>query len=522
MDVSVLIVGAGPVGMSLAIELGSRGIDCLLVEKRDGKLSVPKMSGVSPRAMEFCRRWGITDKVRAASIPEGHGRGIVYLTSLQGVELARSPPPGAGGTRDYTPESPARCAQIFFDPILAAHAKTLRRVTLRYHTSFESLTQHSDRVEAQLFDSATGCRKTIEARYVVGCDGANGTVRPALGIELEGLGTVAQSVNIFFRSPALATLHDKGWAQIYRTIDATGCWGELIPISADGLWRLTVFNDPEGAVDPGVRCRRLMGSDFPFEILSAIPWERNDYVAKSYGNGRVYIAGDAAHQCSPTGGLGMHTGMEEAFNLGWKLAAMLQGWGGPHLLASYQAERRPIAVRNVGLATKAFYAILAIPGYSEASNEEQTEWQSRLQSSVARYTVNESVKMQYTYIDSPVCAIGRKPVQVNGSVFAGPLPGDHVPHRWLTDGRSSLDLFGERFTLLRVGKFALQAGPFVRAASRVGMPLDLVSTDDASVVADFGACLTIVRPDGYVAWRSGEQSEDARAIVDRLRGAATS
>jgi len=351
---SVVIAGAGPVGLGLACELGLRGIDCLLVEKRDGSVTVPKQSMVSARNMEFCRRWGVAAAVRHAVWPQSHPRDFVYLDSLRGRELMRVKVPSYGqrDRRDFTPEAPCPCPQIYFDPILMARVKTFPNVTVRTHTALESFRQDGAGVAVRLTDLSTGSSESVAARYLVGCDGPAGTVRETLRIELGGLGVVAISVNIFFRSAELASLHDKGWARFYRLIDEHGCWSELIPIDGKELWRLTVFDEPASAAEPDALLRKMAGATFPYEILSVSRWERLDFVAQSFGHGRVMIAGDAAHECSPTGGIGMHTGLEEVMNLGWKLAAMIEGWGGPALVASYASERLPIAQRNVELATR--------------------------------------------------------------------------------------------------------------------------------------------------------------------------
>ena len=371
---SVIIVGAGPVGLGLACDLGQRGVDCVLIEKRDGAINVPKQSMVSARNMEFCRRWGVAKTVRTAVWPESHSRDFVYLDSMRGKELLRFKVPSFAqwDKRDFTPETACPCPQIYFDPILGNHARTLPSVTLAYNTRLDHFMQDDDGVTAQLTDMASGATRTLRAQYLVGCDGPSGIVRDALGIGIEGIGAIAHSVNLFFRSADLAVSHDKGWARFYRVIDETGCWGELIPIDGKELWRLTVFDEPLSKADPDFLLRKMTGGPFPYEMISVSPWERRDYVARSYRAGRILIAGDAAHECSPTGGIGMHTGLEEAVNLGWKLAAMTEGWGGPALLASYEIERRPIAVRNVGLATRSYNAIAAIPGWREGV----TDWKA--------------------------------------------------------------------------------------------------------------------------------------------------
>src|SRR5262245_2925469 len=431
---SVIIAGAGPVGLALACELGLRGVDCMLIEKRDGAIKVPKQSMVSSRNMEFCRRWGIADKVRTAVWPESHPRDFIYLDSLRGRELLRVKLPSFAqrDPRDYTPESPCPCPQIYFDPIMAARVRTFANVKLQYNTSLGAFTHDHDGVTAQLTDHATSAKHTVRARYLVGCDGPAGAVREALGIKLEGLGVVANSVNLFFRSAELASFHDKGWARFYRVIDESGCWAELIPIDGKELWRLTVFDQPLNAADPDFLLRKMAGGAFPYEMLSVSPWERRDHVAESYGRGRIFIAGDAAHECSPTGGIGMHTGLEEIMNLGWKLAAVLAGWGGSALLGSYQAERRPVAVRNVEYATRSFRAIASIPGLRGA--DDPAAWRA----APPRWlSVPEHLKSQYCYERSPICVPDGTPApELETAQFVpSTRPGTRAPHAWLPDGR---------------------------------------------------------------------------------------
>ncbi len=366
---------------------------------------------------------------------------------------------------------------------------------------------------AEVTDMATGAARTLRAQYLVGCDGPSGLVRDALGIGIEGIGAIAHSVNLFFRSADLATSHDKGWARFYRVIDETGCWGELIPIDGKELWRLTVFDEPLSKAEPDFLLRKMTGGPFPYEMISVSPWERRDYVARSYGQGRIFIAGDAAHECSPTGGIGMHTGLEEAVNLGWKLAAMAEGWGGPALLASYEIERRPIAARNVGLATRSYNAIAAIPGWREGV----TDWKAN----PAWLSVPEHIKLQYGYDGSPICVPdGTPPVEVEPARFVpSTRPGTRAPHAWLDDDSSTLDLFGDGFVLLRLGAKAPDATRLIEAAKACGVPMREVALADPDVAALYETSLVLVRPDGHVAWRGNACPADAAGIVDRIRGA---
>jgi len=517
-NTSVIIVGGGPVGLALACELGLRNVDCMLVEKRDGSVTVPKQSMVSSRNMEFCRRWGIAQAVRTAVWPESYPRDFVYLDTLRGEEFLRIRMPAYAqrDPRDYTPEAPCPCPQIYFDPILLARIKTFACVKAHYNTSLESFTQDETGVTVTLTDHTTGKQRCVRTRYLVGCDGPAGAIREQLSIKLEGRGTIAKSLNLYFRSAELPAFHDKGWARFYRVIGETGCWGELLPMDGKELWRLTVFDAPLSNAEPDLLLRKMAGGAFPYEMLSASPWDRRDYVAASYGRGRVFIAGDAAHQCSPTGGIGMHTGLEEIMNLGWKLAAMLEGWGGETLLGSYEVERRPIAVRNVEYATRSYNALAAVPGVQDT--DALVAWQT----SPPRWlTVPEHLKSQYCYAGSPICAPDDAPLPAADTAQFVPStwPGSRAPHAWLDDGRSTLDLFGNGFVLLRLGASPPDVSRLVEAANARGVPLSIVALPDPQLAALYERPLVLVRPDGHVVWRGHETPADAAGLIDRIRGA---
>lgn len=509
--ISVLVVGAGPVGLALAAELGRLGVDCRLIEKRDGTVSVPKMSQISARNMEFCRRWGIAERVKRAVWPESHALDFVYAESLTGAELARVRIPSYATRKlDYTPEGPCHCPQIYFDPILAEHVKAMPSVRVHYDTGLESFVDDGEILRAHLTDAVTGEGETIEARFLVGCDGPGGVVRGALGIPIGGEGVVARSINVFFRSGALAARHDKGWARFYRLIDETGCWAELIPIDGAELWRLTVFDDPAFGGDAESYLRRMLGADFPHEILSVMVWDRRDVVAARYGAGPIFIAGDAAHQCSPTGGLGMHTGIEDAVNLAWKLAAVVRGWGGPALLESYSEERQPIAMRNVALATSAYRAIRAIPPLATVKAQ-------GLDGVLAGLTIGEPKKTQIAYENSPICVTdGSSPPD---DPVPSARPGARAPHAWLADGRSTLDLYGDGFALLRFTGAPDPALLLTAAAAR-GVPMTATQIDDPAIAALHERTMVLVRPDGHVAWRGDTLPADPAVLVERVRGAA--
>lgn len=517
-EIDVLIAGGGPVGLALALELGVRGVKVSLIEKRDGSVTVPKMSMVSTRNMEFCRKWGIADQVRDAVWDPDRELDFVYAESLRGRELARNKIPSYNRSRAAapTPEVSCHCPQLYFDPILKARAAAEPTVGFAYMTSLIDFKADDEGVDC-LLSTQDGERKQ-RARWLVGCDGAASAVRDKLGIALEGHGVMARSVNIFFRSQDLVERHDKGWARIYRFIDQGGCWSELIPIDGEDLWRLAVFDEGKAVDEPDAMLKRMFGGMFDYEILDVSGWDRRDFVAASYGRGRVYIAGDAAHQCSPTGGLGMATGIEEAVNLGWKLAAMAQGWGGEALLETYETERRPIAQRNVSLSTRAFRAITSIPPLVADSGENARDWRGDL----GVYSIPDFVKFQYSYAPSPICPTDGSPPpnQEPASFIPSAAPGSRAPHIWLEDGGSILDLFGLGFTLLRFAADA-DAEPLETAAQRVGLPLTTRTVTNEGAAQLYQRKLVLVRPDGHVAWR-GDEASGAGAVIDAVRGATRS
>jgi 2-polyprenyl-6-methoxyphenol hydroxylase-like FAD-dependent oxidoreductase len=430
----------------------------------------------------------------------------------------------------YSPERSCGCAQIFYDPILLACARTLPTVTIRHMTGLDSFTQDDNVVHARVTDTRTGRSETITARYLVGCDGAGGAVPKALGVAYEGLGVVANSVNVYLRSAALARIHDKGWARFYRFTDRGGSWGELIGIDGKELYRLSVLKaDP--AFDGDAYVRRLAGTDVAYEILSVLAWERRECVADRYRDRRVFIAGDAAHQNSPTGGLGLHTGLADAVDLGWKLVAVLQGWGGGDLLDAYEAERKPVAVNNVRASTGEFRVLADLPSGPEIAEDSPRGADLRRRfaevfrrtGQVRMPTYTENLRLGYCYEPSPIVipdGTTKPPVETPAFVPVA-RPGTRAPHAWIAEGRSILDLFGRGFVLLRLGRARPDANGLVAAAVARGVPLDVVDLADPAIAQLYERRLVLVRPDGHVAWRGDDFPDDPAALMDRVRGAAT-
>src|SRR2546426_12404817 len=361
METPVLIAGGGPIGLALAGELGWRGVACTLVEKGDGSITQPKMDFGGVRTMEFCRRWGIVPWVHEAGYNRSYPQDCAWVSSLTGYEFGREPFPAP---KDETPLPQStysrgeRCPQDFFDPVLRRFASQFPHVSLRYETELLDFHEHSEGVIARLGDG-----KTIKASYLVGCDGGSSTVREHLGINMTGSPVLTYTTNVIFRCPGLEKLHDKKPGYRFIFIGPDGTWGTLVAIDGRDRWRFSLVGDATKRKPTDAEIRqaivRAMGKEFDFEIQSVLPWVRRQLVADRYGTKRVFIAGDAAHLTSPTGGFGMNMGIQDSVDLGWKLAAVLEGWGGPALLESYEVERRPVAIRNVNEATGNLKRMLA-------------------------------------------------------------------------------------------------------------------------------------------------------------------
>jgi len=533
--IPVLIVGGGPVGLALAGELGWRGVTCELVEQGDGAIATPKMNEVNIRTMEFCRRWGIAGAVLDCPFPADYPLDVVFVTSLAGYELARLPRPSR---RDQGPEpaSPMRlqaCSQTWFDPILKSFARSSPTVTLRYRHRLDAFRASAGAVRAEIVDVVTGARERIEADYLAGCDGPGSAVRGALGIGLTGPGTLGHSVNLFFRAPGLLSRCGKKPGTFFLAVDGQGLWANLRVIDpANAVWRLMVLDADatltQETVDREGYLRRALGRPIDVEWLGVSPWTRRGVVAERYANGRVFLLGDAAHQLSPTGALGMNTGIADAVDLGWKLAAVLGGWGGDRLLDTYDLERRPVGARNVRMATEFYLEHGAFAEGTAAIEEDSargTAMRLRLGEALARDVgrMFRTVGLQlgYRYDSSPICVPDGAPAPRDDPETYEPSarPGSRAPHAWLGDGRSILDLFGRGFVLLRFGGDAPDVSPFEAAAAERRVPLRTITVNEPEAAALYERRLVLVRPDGHVAWRADRGASEAEGVIDQVRGA---
>lgn len=530
LAVPVLIVGGGPIGLALAADLGKRGIAVRLVEAGPDTVGSAKMIVVSVRTMEFVRQLGIADQVRDWGFPLDLPLDSVFCTALTGHELGRvvTPPLSVQADSDFSPERERPCPQTWFDPILKRFVATIPHVEVTYDCRLETFEQDEAGVTA-LLRHADGRVETLRAGYLVGCDGYGSTVRDLLGIELRGNKFLDRSMSLYVRSAAFWQVHDLGPAYRYVVVGEAGPWAVLTTIDGRDLWRVQLIgvetwnltrDQQEDAI------RRIVGVDAPFTIEDTSTWVRKMTVADRFSDGRVFLAGDAAHAHPPNGGLGMNTGIQDAFDLGWKLAAMVQGWGGAHLLDSYDIERRPASARAAEESLRNYRRLTAQPPEKHLLDNGPAGQEARARLGAALVAENEKawhptgVHLGYSYDPSPIVVPDGTPRLKDDPVTYVPnaRPGARAPHVELSDGRSILDLFGEGFVLLDFG--ARPDPATVLAASVNRLPLEIVQIADAGARKLYAAGMALVRPDGHVAWRGDDAPPEGWvALFDTVRGA---
>jgi 2-polyprenyl-6-methoxyphenol hydroxylase-like FAD-dependent oxidoreductase/NAD(P)H-dependent FMN reductase len=531
-DVSVLIVGGGPIGLALAADLGRYGVQTLLVEKRSDKLGPAKMLEVGVRTMEFCRRLGVADEVRNWGFPPDHPLDSVFITNFLGYELGRvyRVPLAAQRSSPYSPERSMPCPQTWFDPILQRRARSFPTNVLRYQVELEDLEQDDTGVTARLRDLQTGRIEHVRAAYVVGCDGFQSTVRELLGIEIRGQRHVDWSMNVYIRIPTFASLTRIAPAYRYVFVGPEGSWSFLTMIDGKDLFRLQLFGVDADAlektdIDPIVT--RCFGQRIPYTVEERTLWVRKMTIADRFMDGRIFLAGDSAHAHPPSGGLGMNTGLQDAFDLSWKLAAVLSGWGGQHLLDSYEYERRPASSRATEVSLVNYYRLTG--GSRHPSIDDDTAEGREARRRVGEHLVGENEKswnppgvhLGYIYNPSPIVVSDdtARPADDTVGYVQTSYPGARAPHVWLGPDTSTLDLFGDAFVLLNFGEASTVA--LESAAQERGVPLRVYRLFNREAAEIYEKRLVLVRPDGHVAWRGDDVPRDPLSLIDTVRGAGS-
>ncbi|HWM67852.1 MAG TPA: FAD-dependent monooxygenase [Steroidobacteraceae bacterium] len=535
IDTPVLIVGGGPVGLSLALDLAWRGNRSTLIEREPGTgvELLAKANGLHERTMETCRRWGLVHKVMEVGFPRDHAGDSVYCTSLMGHFIGRSVIPSAN-LRPTPPESPEkrqRCPQYEFDPLLARAVQERALTDLRYGVAFRDLEQDDHGVTAIVREVATGREYPLRAGYLIACDGAGSRVRRSIDVPFDGR-MLDFSLSAMIRIRDLAEHHPIRDGERYILIGPDGAWGIMTSVDGRGIWRFTMVGSQEkldpARYDVSADIRRALGSDaIEFEILRLVPWRRSQCVAASYRRGRVLLAGDSAHTTSPTGGHGMNTGIADAMDLSWMLDALLKGWGGEQLLSAYDLERRPVGIRNSANAAANYQGWLEKSGYADVLTEGpagdacREEIGRRLVASLHGEWNSLGIDLGYRYEHSPVIVSDGSPPTADETSEYVPTarPGHRAPHAWLADGRSTLDLFGRGFVLLRFGPNPPDTQGIEQAAARAGVSLQIVDLQEPHIVVLYERRLVLVRPDGQVAWRADESPADCQLLIDTVRGA---
>jgi 2-polyprenyl-6-methoxyphenol hydroxylase-like FAD-dependent oxidoreductase len=529
-DTSVAIIGAGPSGLALAIELGIRGVDCVVIERNDRVGYAPRAKTTNVRTRTHLRRWGIADKLAAAS-PFGvdYPTNVAFVTQLAGplVALIENASNCAPARDERYPEHGQWIPQYKLEQVLREHADTLPSVALRFSTEFASATQEAKRVTITLGSVDTGETTTLTARYLVGGDGARSGVREAIGSEMSGTYGLSRNYNIVFRAPGLAQAHKHGPASMYWQLNPA-MPGLIGPMDAGDIWFFMPTRLPESTTITkevaAAMIRKATGLDLPYEILSSDEWIASSLIADRYRDRRIFLIGDACHLHPPFGGYGMNMGLADGVDLGWKLAAVLCGWGGAALLGSYEAERRPTHEAVIAEAA-ANHSVLSNDLWREGMDQPGPAGE-QLRAKAAAQIISAKKREFHTlgtvlggcYTNSPVivggedCAL-RTPAD-SSRYIPSSSPGCLAPHRWRTDGSSLYDAFGNGFALLCRPEAELAA--IARAvAQRGSTPLNVVRLTDDEAGALYPALMTLVRPDQFVAWR-GDQWQDG--VFDIVTG----
>ncbi|MFK7980187.1 MAG: FAD-dependent monooxygenase [Saprospiraceae bacterium] len=565
MDTQVLIAGGGPVGLITALELQKQGIKAILIERNPTTTRHPKMDITNVRSMELFRRWGVDKKLRDIAIPEDHGFNVVWVSNVAGHELTRFDYPSVAEARakakaandgTHTLEPAMRVSQILIEPLLKEHLETdCPNIDVRYGWALDSFTQDDEGVTATIKQYKTGKTQQIRSLYLAGCEGAGSVSRNALGIKSEDVDVFGlvkkvgmfnlvshgireamrgnkkpngQAYMVHFTSPELKFFERFGKAWHIQSPNGS----TVISQNDKDTWTMhTPIREGEdpSKIDPKQRLFDFIGKEFECTVNIANPWTPRLSVADEFGKGRVWLAGDAVRQVTPAGGYGMNTGVGDALALGWVLAAVINGWGTPELFKAYQAERRPVAIRNRN-ASGDFMLIrfkieMAMRNamYEDSAKGAKTRKKIGEKIKALSNIENEAIGNEagYRYDNSPVICYdgeGTPPPFVSDRLYASTYPGLRVPAVWLKDGRAIPDLLSDQFTLIRFAD--IDVSDFEQAAAARNFPLTVLDIRDNNAAKIYEKKLILVRPDQHVAWRGDVVPKEALKVIDKVRGAA--
>jgi 2-polyprenyl-6-methoxyphenol hydroxylase-like FAD-dependent oxidoreductase len=545
METSVLVVGGGPVGLTLAMDLAWRGIRVTVVELRGrGEAPPVKCNHTSARSMEIFRRLGVAQKLRNTGLPQDYPHSISYRTSATGAELTRIPIPSRGERFTMmdgpdcgwpTPEPPHRINQIFLEPVLCEHAESFDKLSILYRTVIEDFRQDESGVVATARKLDSDENFEIRCAYLVGCDGGKSIVRKKIGAKLDGDAVIQRVQSTYIRAPQLLRMMPAGPAWATFSLNPRRC-GNMYAI--DGIERWLIHNylkDDEPDFDSVDRDRCIrdilgVGPDFEYEVISNEDWYGRRLIADRFRDRRVFLCGDAAHIWVPYAGYGMNAGIADAANLAWLLAAHLDGWAPAPILDAYTRERQPITQQVSHFVMDHCVAMARQRGGVPENIEEQGPDGDAARARMGRQAYDLNVQQYacaglnfgYFYDQSPLIAYDgeQQPSYKMSEFTASTVPGCRVPHLWLRDGRSLYDAMGPEYTLLRFDR-AVDVSALLRAAAERRVPLALLDVESDEAAALYPQKLVLSRPDQHVAWRGDIAPADPIALIDRLRGAAS-
>ena len=534
MDTQVLIVGAGPVGLTLALELGRHGVRCTLIERKDAPQRLPKMERCNARSMEMFRRMGLAERFRAAGLPADVPMDVFIVTSLVDPPLLHLPYPSVAEAKrqiaacnDGTlPLEPYQLiSQYTVEPLLKSVIDTDPNVTVRYGCEFVSFAQDSQSVTAEI-KNESGKTERITAQYLAGCDGGASGVRKQLGIALQGEGNILQLRQALYRCDELFERIPIGKGRHYHVVDTQAT--QLI--LQDDTRHFTLHSVVGKDEDMAAMFENAIAMPLKYEMQWVGEWRQNLLLADRFADGRVFLAGDAVHLMIPTGGLGMNSGVGDAVDLGWKLAATLKGWGGPGLLKSYETERRPVGQNNVAASR---FASLGrrkwrsqIKGGVDYRAPSAAGERARLAAiaDVEQRKSNEmtGAELGYFYV-SPLIASepGDPPPYDFIEYKPSTLPGVRLPHVWLAGGVAMQDKIGDGYTLLRLGGVEHDASALQSAFATIGAPFQVVDVPNQAARDVYARDFILLRPDMHIAWRGNSAPDNPQRLAAMATGHAT-
>jgi 2-polyprenyl-6-methoxyphenol hydroxylase-like FAD-dependent oxidoreductase len=543
METQVLIAGAGPVGLTLAMDLAWRGIDVTVVEvRRAGELPSVKCNSISARSMEIFRRLGLAAKLRGAGLPADYPHDVASRTTATGIELCRIGIPsraeryGAMEGPDTlwpTPEPPHRINQLYFEPILFAHAAAQSRIRILNRTALEDFTQDDRGVVAVVRDLESGERTPVACTFLIGCDGGKSIVRKTIGARFVGTPVVQRVQSTYIRAPALVDLLPGKPAWMYFSLNPRRC-GTMIAIDGRETWLIHNFlyrDETEfDSVDRDWAIRTIVGvgPDFKYDVIAKEDWIGRRLVADRFRDRRAFICGDAAHLWIPHAGYGMNAGIADAANLSWLIAATLHGWAPLAILNAYEAERQPIADEVSGFTTEIALKIMKQRREISAEIEQPGPVGDAVRARLGKEAYELDLQQQccgglnfgYFYARSPIVAYDGElqPAYTMHDFTPSTVPGCRAPHLWLTEERSLYDALGPDYTLLRTDPSACVSG-IIEAAARRDVPLVFIEGETPDARALYRRKLTLIRPDQHVAWRGDEEPSAPLDLIDLVRGA---